>query len=229
MRKFKVALALGGGGVRGFSHIGVLKVLEENRFPIDLVVGTSMGAIVGAIYCLYKDINLLEEKALEIVNSKEIKGLGGFLAESEPEEKKLLIKRFLDSIRDVYLWYKIRTKKWIVDSKIIRSFISRIIPENKIFSDLKIPFFCVATDILTGEEVIFKEGNLLDAVLASSSIPGIFEPMKIGKRLFVDGGITSLVPSPAAKRSGSDFIIGVNVGGLRLRDDFRSGIDILFR
>jgi NTE family protein len=112
---------------------------------------------------------------------------------------------------------------------VIRDVISQIIPEDKSFSDLKIPFFCIATDILTAEEVLLKDGNLLEAVLASSSIPGIFEPVRMGKRFLVDGGITSLVPSLAAKRLGGDFIIGVNVEGLRLRDDFRSGMDILFQ
>ncbi len=229
MREFKVALALGGGGVRGFSHIGVLKVLELNQIPIDFIVGTSMGALVGAVYCLYKDIDFLEDKAKEIVNSEGIKQLKSLSAESDPEEKKLLIKKFLDFLKDISFWYKMITKKWMVDSKVIRDLVSQIIPEDKNFSDLKIPFVCVATDLLTGEEVILKEGNLLEAVVSSSSVPGVFEPIRVKNRLFIDGGISSLIPSQAARKLGGDFIIGVNVEGFRLKEDFKGMIDIMFQ
>jgi len=229
LREFKVTLALGGGGVRGFSHIGVLKVLELNQIPIDFIVGTSMGALVGAVYCLYRDINFLEDKAKEIVNSEGIKQLESLSAESETEEKKLLIKKFLDFLKDISFWYKMITKKWMIDSKVIKDLVSQIIPEDKKFSDLKIPFICVATDLLTGEEVILKEGSLLEAVISSSSIPGVFEPTRIENRLLIDGGISSLVPSLTARKLGGDFIIGVNTEGFRLKDDFKGMMDILFQ
>lgn len=227
--QFKVALALGGGGVRGFAHIGVLKVLKENNFPIDLIVGSSMGTIVGGAFCLYQDVDFLKQKVREVIHSKEIKELESFLADSEPQEKKIIIGKFLNLIKEIYLWNIKRTKKWLVESQSLIDLIKRVIPQDARFSDTKIPFACVATDLLSGQNLILKEGRLLEAVLASCSIPGIFPPVKINNRLLVDGGIVSLVPSLCAKRLGADFIIGVNVEGLRLKDNFRSGMDILFQ
>lgn len=223
---FKIALALGGGGVRGFAHIGVINVLQKNKVKFDLIVGTSMGAIIGAAYCLSKDLSCLLKVIEEIPNLDKIKELKSLLAKSNADEKKLVISKFFDSLKSIYLW---NTKKYIMDSEEIKSLIAKVIPPQLTFQDLLIPFACIATDIFTAEEVILKEGNLLNAVLASSSLPAIFSPLKIGKRILVDGGILSLVPAPAARKLGANFVIGINVEGLRLKQDLKNGIEILFQ
>lgn len=227
--KFKIALALGGGGARGFAHIGVLKVLNKEAFPIDLIVGTSMGAILGGAYALNQDIDYLEDRVKGLIDSKEIKQLETFLGSSEPEEKKILIGRFLEFIKSIYLWNISRTKKWLIDSNSLMNLTRAVISQDKSFLDTKIPFACVAADLLSGERVILKEGKLLQAILASCSLPGIFPIVVIKKRCLVDGGIVSPVPAVEAKTLDADFIIGVNVEGMRLRDNFKSGVDIVLQ
>ncbi len=227
--KFKIALALGGGGARGFAHIGVLKVLKEAKIPIDLIVGTSMGAIMGGAYALYQDVDSLQDKVKQLLYTKEIKQLETFLGSSEPEEKKMLIGRFLEFIKSVYLWNRSRTRKWLIDSQSLMNLTEDIIPKDKSFLDTRIPFACVATDLLSSERVIIRKGGLLEGVLASSCLPGVFPPVKINERILIDGGMASPVPGAEAKELGIDFVIGVNVEGLRLRQDFRSGVDIIFQ
>lgn len=225
--RYKIALALGGGGVRGLAHIGVLRILQ-GQVPIHLIVGTSMGAIIGGMFCIYEDINALEEKVKELLLREEIKSLQSFLGRSATEEKTIILQRFLLLIKNIYLWNLRGIKKWLVDKDKIVPLLEEVF-EDRNFSSCRIPFACVATDLNTGERVIIKEGKLLDAVLASSAIPGIFPPLKVGKRLLVDGGTVELVPVKSAKELGADFIIGVNVEGFRLKTEFHSGVDIIFQ
>ncbi|MFH1287570.1 MAG: patatin-like phospholipase family protein [bacterium] len=225
--KLKVGLALGGGGVRGLSHLGILKILDKENFPIDLIAGSSMGAIIGAAYCLYKDVDFIEKKVNLIINSEEIKQLMKFSANTESRKKKLILKKFIAYIEGIYKWNLRGAKKWIIESDTLTNLIKTLIPPEKDFNDTKIPFVCAATDLFSGESVLLKKGNLLQSVLASSSIPGIFPPVKIDGRFLVDGGILSLVPVPEARNLGADFVIGVDVEGLGRREVLKNGVDIL--
>lgn len=227
--KLKVGLALGGGGVRGLSHLGILKVLDKENFPIDLIAGSSMGAIIGAAYCLYKDIDFIEGKLDLIINSEEIKQLMKFSANTESRKKKLILGNFIACIDKIYKWSLIGVKKWLIESDTLVNLIKTLIPQEKDFSDTKIPFACVATDLFSGESVLLKEGNILQSVLASSSIPAIFPPVKIDGRFLVDGGILSLVPVTEARNLGADFVIGADVEGLSRREVLKNGVDILFQ
>ncbi|MEW6087593.1 MAG: patatin-like phospholipase family protein [bacterium] len=227
--KLKVGLALGGGGVRGLSHLGVLKVLHKEKFPIDLIVGSSMGAIVGAAYCLYKDIDYIEEKLKIVINSNEIKDLMHFSAGSESKRKKIIIGKFISFVNKIYEWNLRGIKKWLIDSDTLVNLIKTLIPPEKDFNDTKIPFACVATDLFSGESILLKKGNILKSVLASSSIPGIFPPVKIDGKFLVDGGVLSLVPVIEARKFGSDFVVGVDVEGLNRREILKNGVDIIFQ
>jgi len=179
-RKKKVALVLGGGSARGMAHIGVLKVFQKEDIKFDLVVGTSIGAFIGAYYALGKDITGAEEIALNFnVN----------------ENLDILIPPTMGIIKGNRIY------------SIIKSML-----DDKSFSDAKIPFAIVATDIENGEEVVFTEGPLSDAVRVSCSYPGIFVPHRIGGRLLVDGGIVNTVPVSVARRMGADIIVAVDVG-----------------
>jgi NTE family protein len=179
--KLKVGLVLGGGAARGIAHIGVLEVLEREGIPIDLIAGTSAGALVGALYC--RELNALQVKkqamALDWVG--------------------------LTSLIDLTL-----PKNGFISGRRVTGLLKRLMGDVR-FEDLSIPLACVAADIIRGDEVVMQEGSVLEAVRASISIPIIFSVVKKDDRYLVDGGLVNPVPVSVAKQMGADFIIAVDV------------------
>lgn len=180
--KRKIGLALSGGVARGLAHIGVMQVLREEGIPIDIIAGTSAGAVMGAVYASGQDINKMIEQALDAG----WKRLAPLIDPSFP-------------------------KTGFIKGRKITTLLSTFVGGNIRFSDLKIPFACVATDIDTGEEVVIKSGLVLEALRASISIPGIFTVVRREGRHLVDGGLTTPVPVKVVRQMGADFIIAVNV------------------
>jgi len=177
----KIGLALGSGGPKGLSHIGIIKVLEENNIPIDFIAGASIGSVIGGFYATTKDIKRIEEIALS-------------------NNWRQTLPLFFDpSLRQGF-----------VSGRKIKIFIENIIGKIH-FKDLKIPFSVVATDIKTGETVIINEGEVALAIRASSSIPLIFKPLKLDSMLLVDGGLSLPVPVEVVRRMGADLVIAVNL------------------
>jgi NTE family protein len=177
----KIGLALSGGAARGLAHIGVLEVLQKEGVPIDIIAGTSAGAVIGAIYAWNQDISRIKKHALEA------------------------------TWKDLTLIDPSLFKSGLIKGKKIQTLLTSYIGGNKKFSDLKINFACVATDIDTGEEVVIDSGSVPEAVRASISIPGIFALVKREGRYLVDGGLTTPVPVNVVRRMGADFVIAVNV------------------
>jgi NTE family protein len=177
----KVGLALGGGAARGLAHIGVIKTLEREGVPIDMIAGTSMGAIVGAFYAYTHDINLITDLAVEMGKQR----IRFFTDLTIPRTGILRWK-----------WVENRLKKIIGGVR---------------FEDLKIPFSCVAVDIDNGEELILNQGPVWDAVRASATVPVALSIKPWQGRHLVDGGVSNPVPVNVLKRMGADFIIAVNV------------------
>jgi NTE family protein len=227
--RFKVGLALSGGGVRGLAHIGALKVLKENNVPIELVVGTSMGAIVGAAFCLYGDIETAQEKIGKLLESQHLKRLEVFLAETEIEEKKLMIEELFEFIKEMYLWNIKKIKGYLADIRPIAELIESLIPKDIEFKDLKIPFACTAVDLISGEDLLLNKGEVARCVLASCAIPGVFPPVYIEGRQLIDGGILSLLPSRQVRCLGADFVLGVNAEAFRMKFNIASGIEAVFQ
>lgn len=182
LQKGKVGLALGGGSARGLAHIGVLEVLHKEGIPIDMIAGTSTGAAIGVLYAQGKDTSLVKDLAVNI-------GL----------------KRMV-SLVDLTL-----PKTGLIGGKKITNLLRTIIGSNIRFDDLRIPLACVATDIMTGEEVVINQGSVLEGIRASISIPGIFTIVKWKGRYLVDGSLVDPVPVSVVKGMGADFIIAVNV------------------
>ena len=182
MTRKKVGLALGTGAARGLAHIGVLEVLEKEGIPIDIIAGTSIGALIGVLYAQGKNSTLIKKLALET-------GLGRIL-----------------TLMDLTL-----PRTGFIGGKRIKVWLRSVIGQDVQFSDLKIPFACVATDIMTGGEVVMNHGSVLEAVRASISIPGIFTPVNHEGRYLVDGGLVNPVPISVLKNMGAEFIIAVNV------------------
>lgn len=178
----KTALVLGSGAARGLAHIGVLKALTEHHIPIDIVVGSSMGAMIGGAYAAGLSPEQIEEIACQ-TNRLKIAQI-------------LFPKRLqLDGL---------------LDGKRVQKFLIALLGEQKI-ERLEIPFASVATDIWTGEEIILNSGSLVNAIRASISFPFLFTPMKIDGRYLVDGGVVNPLPVNIAREMGADFIIAVNV------------------
>jgi NTE family protein len=177
-RPAKIALVLGAGASRGFAHIGVLKILESNKIPIHMIVGTSAGSFVGSIYAY------------------------GFTA-FQLQKMSFSIER--GDIVDLTI-----PDNGFVKGEKLEEYINTLL-NNTPIEKLRIPFYAVATDIQNAQEVVFGKGNTGTAVRASCSIPGIFRPVKVGDRTYVDGGVVSPVAIDAAKRYGADFVIAVDI------------------
>jgi len=226
--KLKVGLALGGGGARGLAHIGVLKVLERENIPIDLITGTSMGAIIGGAYALKKDISAVEKIAQKYSKISEF-NIDFSFSEKERKDKPFFLKKMSDFLKKAYILNLEFRRKYINDGEGIKKIIKDLVGD-KTFTDTKIPFAAVAADLVRGEKVILDQGKLFDALLASVSIPGMFPPVILGKKILVDGGIVDIVPIQAAQSSGANFVIGVNVGQtIKKRVEFDNAVEIFFR
>ena len=182
-RHKKIGLALGGGAARGLAHIGVLKALVENNVPIDVIAGTSIGALVGACFAKDGEINTLEEIVLNI----------------DWRQLALLLDPNLALL-----------KKGFIHGEKIKELLCSIIGDIE-FKDLKIPFRVIATDVITGKEVVIDSGSVTEAVRASISIPVIFTPVKFENKFLVDGGIVNPVPVNIVRNMEAEIIIACNV------------------
>ena len=229
MRKFKIGLALGGGGARGIAHIGVLKVLEKNGIKPDFVTGTSMGAIIGAMYCAGLSTDEMEKKVAQFISTDIYRELK-FDKMISPESKNIFTEIF-GKIKEKVFFHLSGIKEAFLEKKSIDKMIEFFLPDID-FRDLKIPFACVAVDISQGKEVVFQKGPIWEAVSSSISIPGIMPPVKYEGGILVDGGAVQLVPVKVLKDYGCDFSIGVDVSaGLSAvsGDELKSAFDIANR
>ena len=226
--KLKVALALGGGGARGLAHIGVLKVLERENIPIDIITGTSMGAIIGGVYALKKDISAIEKVAEKYSKISEFNIDFSFNEKGE-KDKSFFLKKMSDFLKKGYILNLELRRKYINDGEGVKKIIKELV-DDKTFSDTKIPFATVAADLVKGEKVILNQGKLFDALLASSSIPGMFPPVILDKKILVDGGIVDVVPIGVAQSLGANFVIAVSVSQtIKKRTEFSNAVEIFFR
>lgn len=210
-KKKRIALALGGGGARGLAHIGVLRVLERVPVPIDLIVGTSIGALVGGAYATGLSADEMEEKVEAYLDSPDfqssaLKSLGDARggAVMHPVEK---VQAFL---KNRYYALQAMFKPGILSTDDFQSTINFFIPDIPI-QETRIPFRAVATDLVSGEQITFAEGSLRQAVTASCAVPGAVEPLKDGEKLLLDGGAICLIPASAARKEGADVVIAVAV------------------
>lgn len=180
--KHGIGLALSGGAARGFAHIGVIKVLQENDIDVDYVTGTSVGSIVGALLCggygWQQMVDIAESLKWSELVSPTFSGMG------------------------------------LVSTKKLESFVGELLGEVD-FDELQIPFRAVAVDISRGEEVVFSSGSVARAARASSSVPGIFEPLVEDDRALVDGGVVNNLPVALAREMGARKVIAVDLNAQR--------------
>lgn len=192
-------LALGGGGARGLAHIGVLKVLQREGVPISAIAGTSMGAVVGAMFAYYEDAIEVEEIFRKFLQSSfhEKYARTFFLLSEDPNALKEPEKT-ATRIGRRFLYLKAASMHAVFSHNILDEAFRELMPDVR-FTDLRLPFSCVAADLRTGAEVVMSEGRVIPAVVASSSIPGFVEPANVARHILVDGSTVSTVPVEAAR------------------------------
>jgi len=226
----KIGLALGGGGARGFAHIGVFHALETENIRIDMIAGTSMGAVMGAAYAGGMKPSELQRKVDEYVNSPAFQNssVRAISELPEPAEEKLL-KKIVRFFKGRFYMARTIYRPGILPAADFQEMIDYFLPDVRI-EDLKIPFYAVATDLMTGERVTFSRGSLRKAVLASCAVPGAVEPVKEGRELLADGGIVSLVPVHVLREQGADVVVAVVVDrDILIWDENKTAKDIYYR
>ena len=226
-KKPKVGLVLSGGGAKGLAHIGALKVIEEAGVEIDYVGGTSMGAIVGALYAAGYSANQLDSifRATDFVSliQDNLPRNAKTFYEKEDSERYALTLPFDN--------FKVTVPTAFSGGQNIYNELVRLLYHVKDvndFSKLPIPFVCIATDIETGEEVVLDSGYLPQAIMASGTLPSLFEPSSIDDRVLIDGGVVNNYPIDKVRNMGADVIIGIDVQhDLSKRDALLSATEIL--
>lgn len=227
--KLKIGLALGGGAARGLAHIGVLRVLVENEIPIHMIVGTSIGALVGGLYATTGDIDQVERRLVDFLDSPTFRANRfNFLRELRSETSGLIGNLGQLLRKGIFLGYSISRVSFISAQQFERN-MTHLLDEVDIESS-RVPFAAVACDLRHGEEVLIRSGSLRRAVSASSAIPGILPPVEWDGHLLVDGGWSSKVPILAAFKMGADAVIGVDISS-ELHDTRKltRGYDIFVR
>lgn len=199
----KLGVSLGAGGTRGWAHVGVLKALEEKGIKIDMVNGVSIGAVVGGAYALYQDIEVMSSLAQKAIRTVNVDFLNIFRqsADGIPFLSRMLINAICDlsALRISLISHKNNSRAL------------RILFGEKEYGDTKIPFSSVATDIMGKKLVSITEGKLIEGILPSVAIPGIFPPVERDGELLVDGGVLSNVPVCNMRQMGAEFVIAVRL------------------
>lgn len=223
----KVGLVLSGGGAKGFAHIGVLKELERANVKIDYIGGTSMGAIIGGMYAAGYSADQIEAVIRDI-------DFLSVIQDNVPREETPYFEKVFLGKTAVTLPVKngnIGLPLGLSKGQNVLNLLTEIlspVDETSDFSELPTPFFCIGTDIETGQEVVLEDGSLPLALRASASFPTLLNPVEVNGRLIVDGGVANNFPVDRMKEKGMDIIIGVNVQGTLLqRDELTSVASLL--
>lgn len=229
-KQSKIGLALGGGGARGLAHIGVVKVLEREGINPDIIVGTSMGSLVGGALAIGLKAEELEKQVFsfletDLYKSSELRAVGDAERGDERGLSRRIQSYFKTKIRLVHGIYR----PGILETKDIEELINFFIPDITIEETI-IPFRAVATDLRSGKPAVLREGSLRRAILASSSVPGILPYVEIDGRQLSDGGIIQSVPVRSAAEEGANVVIAIAVDkDLGSMLDFHTAVDIYVR
>jgi len=224
LKRPKICLVLSGGGARGAAHVGVLRVLEEYRVPVDCIAGTSMGSLVGAAYATGTSLEEMERRLSGISTA--------LLFKEHPPRQELAMRRKQDDYSILFTPEvglhadQIKLSKGLVSGVQLETVLRELSKAKGYhhFDQLPIPFRAVATDLVTGKAVVFREGELANVMRASMSVPGAVAPAEFEGMILVDGMLTSNLPVQTAREMGADIIIAVNVGTPLLKREELNGI-----
>jgi NTE family protein len=229
----KIGLALGGGGARGLAHLGVLCALEREGIPIDLLSGTSMGALIASVYALSPRYDFVIERFRRYLDSEEFRKTNPeFLHFHNHEEAPTyqgIFQRFASFIKKGIFYSQSLTKRAPVSEESFSQNISLLVDDVEI-QQTQIPLAIVALDLKSAQEVVLRKGPLRTAVKASCAIPGILPPVEIGGRELVDGGWIDGIPIRPAREMGADLVIAIDVAEiLSDAEDYNTGLGIVLR
>jgi NTE family protein len=223
----KVGLVLSGGGAKGLAHIGALKVLEESGVRVDYIGGTSMGAIIGGLYAAGYSAKQLDS-IFKLIDFETL------IQDDVPRSAKTFYEKNATEKYAITLPFdnfQVKFPSGISKGQNVYNLISKLtshVSHIRNFENLPIPFFCVATNIETGEEVILDGGYLPRAITASGALPSLFSPVVIDNQVLVDGGVVNNYPIDEVRAMGADILIGVDVqDSLRSRDNLRSAFSVM--
>lgn len=226
----KVGLVLSGGAARGLAHIGVLKALEEQGVKIDAIAGTSMGAVIGGLYASGYKIDELEKLALAIDWQQALSDAPprkDIPFRRKQDDRDFLVKQRLSFRDDGSLGLPLGVIQGQNLALLLESLLAHA-SDTRDFDKLPIPFRAVATDIASGEKVVFRKGHLPQVIRASMSIPAVFAPVELDGRLLVDGGMVDNIPLDIVREMGVDVAIVVDIGTpLRSRKELATVVDVL--
>lgn len=224
----RIGLVLSGGGARGIAHVGVLKAFEKHNIPIDLIVGTSIGSMVGGLYCAGYTAKELEQIVKEIgwddLYQDETEREDLFLGQKKENDRYLLNIRFDGFKPNIPSSFTPGQKLLsILSKKLLLAKYQAV----KNFDQLKIPFRAVSTDLISGQRVVIQDGDLAEAISASSAVPLLFSPVESNGRLLVDGGVRSNLPVDVAKELNMDIVVAVDITSpLRTKEDLKAPWEI---
>lgn len=230
MALFRSALALSGGSARGLSHLGVIQEIERRNLQFDLIVGTSMGALIGGLYASLGRSDMVIDSLKKLFDSKLfVKAASGVDEDSSVVGPDGFFNRFTWLFRQGVFYTRTILQMELVSENLFTELLAMVVPDVLI-EDLPVPFAAVAMDMFTGEEIVLTKGPLRRAIAASSSIPGIFPPVQVDGRILVDGGWTDNVPAAPAIALGAHFVLAVDatvdVAGIATNP--RSALEVLF-
>ncbi len=225
----KIGLSLSGGAAKGLMHLGVIKQLELGGIRIDMISGCSIGALIGAMYALNPDADNISGRITKFLeNTGEPIIPINYVINEEQEERRSVFNKIADSVK-MSIYYGISLAKLsYLTSEGLRDSISQLVPDVD-FSECKIPFSCAATDITDYTEYYFTEGSILDAVVASCSLPGLYPPFEYKGKALVDGGWAAPNHIDQLREMGAGFVIASNIQQEYNQGEVTNGLDVVLR
>ncbi|HQT92871.1 MAG TPA: patatin-like phospholipase family protein [Candidatus Kryptobacter bacterium] len=223
-------LALGGGGARGLAHIGVFRALEREAITPSLIVGSSMGAIIGAMYSQLRDSSRVEELVDKLLHRDCFSDLRlDLMPENSQSEKRPARRHLVDYLRRGLYFSRVAMRSGAIDNSILAHFLSRLLKDEDI-GETSIPFAAVAVSLATGEEVVLRHGSIIRAAAASSAIPGVITPVEIDGQQLVDGSVLQVVPVEAARSLSPYPVVAVDVSRNIVHEaPPKTGVDVIIR
>ena len=226
----KIGLVLGGGGARGLAHIGVLQILEKYNIPIDVVVGTSMGAMVGSVYAQHPSVSYVVEKFHHFLKSEHFSAASGvFTGQQKSYEPDDILQHISRQIKRRVVINLAANRQSILKGERLQTAINELVDDGSI-EQTQLPFACATVDLKSGKEIIFSKGDIRQAVRASASIPGFMPPVEYNNHQLVDGSVCANFPIETARALGADFVIVSDVSANFIQEEnLDNVIDIIIR
>ena len=211
VRSYKIGLALGGGGARGLAHVGVINVLHRSGIPIDVITGTSIGALIGGIYAQDPNPERLNKKVNDFIKGPRYKKLGvnnfRYKSNKDPDD---ILRQLSQRVKRQLIINIAANRIALLKDERLKIAIKSLL-EDTLIEDCKIPFACVATDLISGEAIVFDKGRIYAAIEGSSSIPGFLPPLEYNSYRLIDGSVSRNFPITTTRQMGANIVITVDV------------------